>query len=472
MSSHVVIVGGGLAGLASAAALADRGVRVTLLESRPRLGGRASSFTDAATGETIDNCQHVAMGCCTNFREFCRLLKIDHLFRDERELTFIGPDGRSYPWRIANLPAPLHLAKAFAGLGYFTWDEKLAAARGLRALARLKDVRDGESFADWLARRKQPRRVVDWFWDVVLVSALSESLDRIDAHYARKVFVDGFLANREGAVVTIPTVPLDEIYGGPILNWLTRRCVTVRMQTGAQSLEMAEGRIAGVVLRSGERVAADDFVLAVPQDRVTALLPEPVRGDAYFANAARFETAPISSVHLWFDRPITTLPHAVFVGRTSQWVFRRTAIAGESGAEPQPERGYYYQVVVSASRRFLEMETAAAIELVRGELAGIWPVTNEATLLHSRIVTEHKAVFSPLPGIDRIRPVQQSPIANLQLAGDWTSTGWPATMEGAVRSGFVAAENVLGRLGYSAPVLRANLSVSGLARLLYGVDPA
>ncbi|MBX3442510.1 MAG: hydroxysqualene dehydroxylase HpnE [Planctomyces sp.] len=462
-SRRIVVVGGGLAGLAAAAALAARGLAVTLLESRPRLGGRASSFDDASTGDTIDNCQHVAMGCCTAFFDFCRLTGIEGQFERQSHLNFVAPDGRISRWSAAALPAPLHLAPAFLKLSYLTLREKLAAARGLRALARGWDVRTGESFAAWLERQRQPQLVVDRFWYVVLVSALSESLDRIDVGYARKVFVDGFLANRAGWEVTIPRAPLDAIYEGPLLSWLERQGVDVRRRSGAAAVELAEGRATGVRLRAGDSVAGDAFILAVPQDRLLPLLPEPLRESAFFRRAAEFETAPISSVHMWFDRPITELPHAVFVDRTCQWLFAKPK--GASG-----ESGGYYQIVVSASRQFLELSTSDAIEHVRRELADIWPAAREANLLHARIVTEHKAVFSPTPGIDALRPTQQTPVENLFLAGDWTATGWPATMEGAVRSGYLAAERVLARLGRPASIVPPELPVGRLSRWLYGLS--
>jgi len=478
--SQAIIIGGGLAGLAAGAALAERRFGVTILESRPRLGGRASSFSDPVTGETIDNCQHVAMGCCTNFRAFCQLVGIEGHFHTESELHFIGPDGTRYAWKASSLPAPFHLMPAFFRLGYLTLGQKITAARALRSLVR-HGGRPGESFAGWLKRHRQPAEVIERFWEVVLVSALSESMDRIDVGYARKVFVDGFLANREGWKVVVPNQPLDEIYS-PVKSWLERRGATVRTSAGVDRIEFANDRAVAVHLRNGERIEADDVVVAVPWDRTEALLKDaPARSPASpkkpgFCELPGFsgptESAPISSVHLWFDRPITDLPHAVFVGKSSQWLFQRgeesnAAAASGSGGAP-PGRSFYYQVVVSASRGFLQMESRQAIELVRQELASVWPIVNEAKLLRGRVVTEHKAVFSPLPGIDDLRPSQHTSIPNLHLAGDWTRTGWPATMEGAVKSGFLAAASVLQRAGSPEELVAPPLPVEPLARLFFG----
>jgi len=340
MSSEppVVIVGGGLAGLAAAAALAERGVRSVLLESRPRLGGRASSFHDAASDTWIDNCQHVTMGCCTNFQHFCEQMGLAEFFRVEPALYFVGPSGRIHKFAAGPWPAPLHLAGALARLSYLSWADKLALARGLRALAQElrrvapasssideKDQGDAPrlSFADWLQQQHQPPNAVHYFWEVVLVSALSESLDRISVDAARKVFVDGFLSHRDAWQVRIPVVPLEELYGGRLMEHLTARGVQLRLLTPAERVEIVDGRAAGVRLKSGEMITGDEFVVAVPHHRVLSLLPTELAGHPQLAGLMQLESAPISSVHLWFDRPIMDLPHAVIVSRLCQWVFNR-----------------------------------------------------------------------------------------------------------------------------------------------------
>jgi squalene-associated FAD-dependent desaturase len=506
MSSEpqVVIVGGGLAGLACAAALAEQRVGVTVLESRPRLGGRASSFHDAESDTWIDNCQHVSMGCCTNFQHFCRQTGLDDFFRAEPALYFVGPKGRIHRFAAGPWPAPLHLAGAFSRLSYLSWSDKLALARGLKALVQ-EPGRGGpvsESFTQWLQRHEQPLNAVRYFWQVVLVSALSESLDRISVEAARKVFVDGFLSHREGWRVHIPTVPLEELYGGRLTQSLTERGVELRLLTAAQSLEMSDQRINGVRLKSGEVVSGGEFVIAVPHHRVLSLLPAEIATHPQLAGVNRLESAPISSLHLWFDRPIMDLPHAVFVDGLCQWVFNRaqlasdrTVLSGSLSLIPMGERvrvrgrslsdtpltlssadggegtgearTHYYQIVISASRDVVNRDSADVLQQVLAELAAVWPAVKSAELLHSRQVTEHRAVFSPLPGSEELRPLQQSPISNLQFAGDWTRTGWPATMEGAVRSGYLAAENVLRRLSLPAAVLQPDLSPSSLFRWLF-----
>ncbi len=477
MSPRILIVGGGLAGLASAVALTDRGFPCTLLESRPRLGGRASSFRDPTSDTEIDNCQHVTLGCCTNFRHFCQTTGLADYFQREPALFFVGPEGKTDRFAADPLPAPLHLVRAFARLSYLSWSDKIALARGLKALARPVSAQDeSEPFSEWLRRHHQTEATIQRFWLVVLVSALSESLERISVGHARKVFVDAFLAHRDGWYVDIPSVPLEELYGGRLTNWLTSRGTEIRLQTSVEQIEMADDRASGVRLASHEIVSTDELIVALPFFRVLTVLPSSLKSHPDLAGIEQLEPAPISSIHLWFDRPITELRHAVLVDRVCQWVFNRTAIgaghrptAESATTENNLDSAHYYQIVISASHHLAGRSKDDILNDVLIELQAIWPATKQAKLLHSRQVTEHRAVFSPVPGVDSLRPTQQSPVANLQLTGDWTQTGWPATMEGAVRSGYLAASNVLRRLGQNDTVLQSNLPTSLLSRWMFGL---
>ena len=468
-----MIIGGGLAGLAAASVLAAKGLAVTVLESRPRLGGRASSIVDRDTGETIDNCQHVSMGCCTSFRRFCEQTGCADLFETQPELHFVGPPGLAKIVRFAasSLPAPLHLASSFLKMPWFTFAEKRQIAFGLRALAKDRSATD-RSFQEWLDGQHQSETVQRRFWHLVLVSALSESLDRISFRHARKVFIDGFLASHSGWQVSIPTVPLDDVYESRIATTLRNAGVEIRTKAGVRRLLIEEGRVAGVELRDGSRLSGDEFVLAVPHYLVRAMLPEELSQRSEFAALDRLETAPIASVHLWYDQPLTDLPHATFVDRLSQWMFNRTvlsdaAAASSSGGDAEKENGCRLQVVISAANDLSSLSEQEVIAKVDAELREVWPEDRGARLLHGRMITEHRAVFSPLQGVDELRPVQQSSIPNLQLAGDWTRTGWPATMEGAVRSGYLASGNVLGRLGQPENVIPDDLPTAWLFRWLF-----
>ncbi|MBM82813.1 MAG: hypothetical protein CMJ78_19810 [Planctomycetaceae bacterium] len=469
MSRSVVIVGGGLAGLSAAVALAERDFRVTLLDSRPRLGGRASSFVDQSTGELIDNCQHVSMGCCTNFDWFCRTVGIDEFFQTEEQLEFIEPPDltsgsetmtppRSFPLHNGPLPAPLHLANALRKHHYLSFSDQLRIATTLRTLARLQS-RPSVSFAQWLVEKGQNAVAMDRFWDVVLVSALSETLDRIDVWSARKVFIDGFMANRDGWKVKVPTVPLDQLYGSVLSEWLDSHRVDWRLKTQVAQIDVTD-KVQSARLRNGEDIQGSDFILAVPFHRLRELVPDGVIKDDWLRNVDQFESAPIASAHLWFDRPFTEKRHAVLIGRFSQWMFHRSAISRTES------KGAYYQVVISAAREASKLRQQEVIERVLADIHEVWPESRSCELIHSRVVTEHRAVFSVVPGIDALRPQQQTSIQNLQLAGDWTQTGWPATMEGAVRSGLLAAENVLRNHGESESLLQPDLPTALLSKLV------
>lgn len=461
---EIVIVGGGLAGMAASVALATAGRPVLLLESRPRLGGRASSFPDHTTGSTIDNCQHVNLRCCTNFQHFCHVTEIADALRTEHKLVFIGADHRMNTLRAWPLPAPLHLLPSFASLSYLSWHDKWRLAWGLKALAHRSQAHSQEIMSQWLIRHHQPAATVQRVWHTVLVSALSETLDRITVGVARKVFVDAFLANRQGWEMQVPDQPLDTLYTQRVGTWLTAHQVDVQLQTGVQSLCFQDNRVTGVFLRDGTLVSAQHVVLAVPAYLISSFLPPGLKDRPEIQSLNQLEWAPISSVHLWFDRKIMPLAHATLVDRLAQWIFYRGCIQTEG--EPPRE---YYQVVISASREVARLSQEETISQVVQELLQIWPAAAAARLVAGRVVTEHRACISMLPNTDKQRPTSQSPWKNLYFAGDWTSTGWPSTMEGAVRSGYLAAEAILQAMGQQAPCLQPDLPVSWLSKTLLGL---
>jgi squalene-associated FAD-dependent desaturase len=494
----VAIIGGGVAGLAAAVAAVERGCHVELFEQAPTPGGRAGSYHDTQANQLVDLSPHVAMGCCTNLLDFCRRTETSDAFDRYATLHFFGPDGRRYdftanPW----LPPPLHLLPALRRLGYLTGGDRRAIGLAMLRLARQRqpDAADAPTMGQWLRQRKQPENAVRRFWAVVLESALGDTLDHVSVAAARKVFVDGFMAARAAYEVFIPRIPLGEIWRRAG-TWLTRRGAKLRMRTRIERLEVDGQRFLGIVLGDGLCRRFDHVVSAVSWKQLGALLgPELLKQIPRAVAGTGLNSAPITAVHCWFDRAIMDLPHAALVGRLSQWVFRdklpspsgrgaggegglrsRTAKSGQPGEiaprpGPLPEGEgdqFHYTVVISASHALAGRDSKDVLREVLGDLREVWPTAGEAKLVHHRVLTQPGAVFSARPGSEAIRPAQQTPINGLFLAGDWTATDWPATMEGAVRSGYLAIEALLVALGRPEPVLVPDLKKGWLVRRIVG----
>jgi squalene-associated FAD-dependent desaturase len=414
---NIVVIGGGLAGLSAAAALGGAGHRVRVLEARPFLGGRATSYD--AGGETIDNCQHILLRCCVNLLDFYKRLGVESEITFHRKFYFLEPGGRQSVMCAGLLPAPAHFTGSFLGLRFLGLSDKIAVARAFQAIRREHATRndlDRISMQQWLEEKGQPARAIERFWRQVLVSAVNEELDRMAASHGFQVFRLGFLARSDSYEMGVPAVPLGRLYRSEA--WRSGGNVEILPRTSIDRLRIESGSVKG----AGE-FQADFYISAVPFERVMSLAPE------LGLDLNGFEHSPITGIHLWFDRPVTDLPHATLLDRTIQWMFNK-------------DRGRYLQLVVSASRSLVEMPRADVIALVLRELEDFFPAAREAKLEKAHVVKEIRATFSARPGMEARRPTSRTRIPNLFLAGDWTQSGWPATMEGAVRSGYLAAEAV------------------------------
>ena len=466
----MIVIGGGLAGLSSAVALAEAGFRVRLLEKRPHLGGRAASYV-LPGGETIDNCQHVTLGCCTNLEDFYRRVGAADQIRFFDRLLFAAPDGRRGAIASLALPPPLHMALSFVFFPLLGWADKRAIAHALLAIARsggrptdlsASGASENVTMLAWLQKHGQTARAIRRFWEVILVSALDEELDRIDARYGIDVFWKAFLSTRAGYRVGIPRVPLGELYEG-CRKALAAQGGEVQLRAGVKGFHVADGRVDGLEREDGSVETADYYLAAVPQDMLPELLPkEVVERELVFLNLRNLRSSPITGVHLWFDRTVMNEPFLTLLDSTTQWVFNKTQLSG--GGE-QKEGGQYLQLVISASYSLASRSRQEIIALCLEELRGVLPATRKATLVKGTVVKEMSATFSPAPGSDRWRPTQKSPLSGLFLAGDWTLTGWPSTMEGAVRSGYLAAEAILSDAGMPRKLLQPDLRAEGFARL-------
>lgn len=423
-----------MAGLAAALALGTTGHRVTVYEARAFPGGRATSYPlqphgDDAEAVIVDNCQHILLRCCRNLLDFYERLGVRDKVEFSREFYWIEPGGRTSVMKRGILPAPAHFTESFARLGFLSAADKLSLVRGLLAVRFEYGVRqdlDSISMLDWLHEKKQTARAIERFWRQVLVSAVNEELDVMAAQHGLQVLYLAFLRGRDSYEMGVPSVPLAELYAQDL--WNRHSNVKIEFRCPVERLRIEGNEVRDAAVRGSEAIKADFYISAVPFERVAALAPE------LNLDLSDFTHVPITGIHLWFDRPITDLPHATFLDRTIHWLYNK-------------DSGKHVQIVVSASRSLLKMSRADVIALALRELAEFLPGVNNANLVRAHVVKEARATFSAKVGLEVRRPASQTRIRNLFVAGDWTKTGWPSTMEGAVRSGYLAAEGVLESVG-------------------------
>jgi len=468
----VIVIGGGLAGLSASVALAEAGCGVRLFEQRPFLGGRATSYY-LPDGEHVDNCQHVTFGCCTNLEDFYRRVGAADKIRFFDRLVLQDPQGRQGALQAGIFPAPLHMLGSFLTFAPLSLADKISVGRAMLAIivarGRAPKPANGEplSMLDWLRLHKQTPRAIERFWRTVLVSALSEELDKIDAQYGIDVLWKSVLMNRGGYRMGVPIVELAMLYDTCKAS-IERAGGEVHLRQPVRALRFEENRLIAAQFDGGREETADAFILALPHDAVDELLPAQIKAaDPDLANIGKIQDAPITGVHLWFDREVMQAPFLALLDTTTQWIFNKTYLYGNSnGTKPEAgEAKQYLQLVISASYELLQKQRQEIVDVCLAEVRQALPRAREAQLVKSRVIKEAAATFSPQPGVDRWRPMQQTKIAGLYMAGDWTNTGWPATMEGAVRSGYLAAEAVLRSSGVTKKLLQKDLPADGFVRL-------
>lgn len=445
----VVIVGGGIAGISAALRLSEAGVPVLLLETRRKLGGRATSFSDVRTGHTIDNCQHVAMGCCTNYLDLLdRLGAADDVEWHDR-IHWYEPGGRTSVMAPGPLPAPAHYSQSFLGQKFLSLRDKAAIARAMLAMLRCDRAQlTDQTFGVWLAAHRQPESAVRAFWTPVVVSACNLSVDRVAASSAIHVFQEGFLAHRGASRLGVPRVPLIRLYdrAEPAIAAVGGE---MRLGTGVERIDYDR-----VLTTSGETVRARCVICAVAPERAVKLVaPDLCTVDPRFDAIQRIEYSPILGVHLAFDRPIMHTPNAVLVDRPTQWLFRKS------------DSGDMIHAVISAADDWIPLSEDEITRRVLEDIRLCLPGSRDAVVRSSRPVKEKRATFAPTPATEAARPGTNGP-SGIILAGDYVRTGWPATMEGATRSGYLAAAAVLGE--DPQRLLLPSLRVAPLARLLGG----
>jgi zeta-carotene desaturase len=462
----VAVAGGGLAGLAAACALADCGFRVTVFERRPYLGGRASSYQHPGTGEVVDNCQHVLFRSCTNLIEFYERIGVDHQIRWYDQMTFVEPGGRETVMCASPFPAPLHTAPSFLRFPFLTAGDKLAIARAMVPLTMTVQKDTGESFEHWLHQHRQTPGAVERFWKPILISALSEDLNRVSISSAAQVVRES-MKSPEARIMGVPTIPLTALYNAAG-DYIQARGGKLQFRRPIETFQAASSRVG---LRIGDIEEVFDYlILALPFEGLDRVLPETPEAARLRGMLSNFESSPITGIHLWFDRQISDLDHAVLLDRTIQWMFHKSRIQpilSQSGNGTGTDAGgSYVELVVSSSKNLIEQSRQEIIDFALRELREFFPAARDANLVKSAVIKEIHATYSPRPGIDAYRPASATAWPRVFLAGDWTATGWPATMESAVRSGYLAAEALTSATGpANMKFLVPDLPASGFMRL-------
>ena len=433
----VVIVGGGLSGLAAAVHLSSRRIPVLLLEQRKFPGGRAYSFVDDSTGTVIDNGQHVLIAGYKRTMEFLGMIGTRDRLRVQGvpEFVFHHPDRGFCSFRLPLLPSPLHLLCGIVTTDLFSAVDKLRLLRAGAALRSFRAGAAGTMTVDvWLDSLGQSAETKRSFWEPLAVAIMNERINVASALVFIRALRTAFLSGARGAALAIPTVGLSDLYVEPARAFIERRGGVLRCGADVTGSVVDGENVACVLLKEGEMIPCSALILAVPSYRAASLLPAALRESGYMATAATIPLSPIVSVHLWFEKDVMPQETLGVIGRRVQWVFNRRTIGHENGPENEKRRGGHISAVISAAHAFVEMGNDELTRIVLEDLESIYgPNAGRAT--HAVVIRERRATFSCTPEVERIRPGCVTPVHNLFIAGDWTDTGYPATIEGAIMSG-------------------------------------
>ena len=444
MAEDVLIIGGGLAGLAAGVALAEAGCRVRLLEQKPYLGGRARSFQDAATGSGVDNGQHLFMGCYHSTLKFFDAIGTSETvtFEPQLRVRFLDLDQRMTELHCPALPSPWHLLSGVFLSNSFSFREKLGVLRMGRALRAAQGAADGSSPAgrltveEWLAGLGQPESLRRNFWDLLCIAAMNEDPRIASALLFERVLRLALFSSPLDSRLGIPRTGLSECYTGAASRAITGRGGSVELRRDVRALLVSGGACRGVKLSDGTAIEAQTVLSAVPWTVLPGLLPaDTLHSELVFSRILQLRPAPIISLYLWFDRPVTDLEFVGLRGTTVQWLFNKGKILGTNEN--------YVSLVLSGAHEHVARSKEDLRDMALRELRSLLPGMRDARLTHSLVIKERFATFSPCVGVDALRPPAVTPVRGLYLAGDWTATGLPATIEGAVQSGYTAAEAIL-----------------------------
>lgn len=437
LPKRVIIIGGGFSGLAAAASLSAQGHEVVVLERRPFLGGRAYSFTDSVTGDTVDNGQHLFMACYHATIRFLDMIGSGNgiRFQNRLRVEFLDAGGRLSGFATAGLPAPFNVIAGFARYDTLTLRDKLSALRaGITLRGGAADSRR-DTVEAWLDQLRQPQSLRQRFWHPLAIATLNENPSVASASMLRAVLKTAFAGNGRGAAIGISRLGLSDLYARPAQDFIEKRNGRIYVRTSVRKL-IVEGRtVASAELDTGDRLDGDYYISAVPPNALLKLAPSLLRSSD-FSNLSSLRPSPIISINLWFDVPIVDRPFLGLLGTNCQWLFDKDAII-----EPRRDSNQV-ALVISAAREFIDMSSSQLVEMALADLHRLCPESRRARLLHRRVIKERDATISHTVDSDFQRPGTRTSLSNLMLAGDWINTGLPATIESAVISGEAAAQAI------------------------------
>lgn len=447
----VIIIGGGLSGLASAVKLSLAGAKVVIYEQAPRLGGRCYSYIDETTGDVVDNGQHVLLGAYHNLLHYLDLIGTRQFLNPPKadeptlSMTFIHPEKGRGKFEIPSLPKPLHLT---AGMLRF----KLLSFRDRQRLlnvglelngwdANVENKLRGLSVEQWLISLKQSEEARKCLWYPIAVSAMNEIPEKASALLFARSLKAAFLGNKSDSAILIPTVGQSELYVYEAKKLIEHRHGKIYLNGKVESLEVRENKIDGIILEGGKLVRAKKVISTVMPHTLMKLIPVPLGKEKPFSTLDKFDSSPIVSINLWFDKDFMDVDYIGLIDRNLQWVFNRrrlmneTALGGKSNS--------YITAVISAAYKYVELSKEKLIRLALKDIYEVFPDSRSAKLLHSVIIKEKRATISATNEVEHSRPSPITQIENFYLAGDWTNTDIPATIEGAVMSGFKVAKMII-----------------------------
>lgn len=435
---RVVIIGGGFAGLTAGVRLSELGHEVLVLERRGHLGGRAYSFIDSKTGDVVDNGQHLFMGCYHHTIAFLKTIgRLDRLkFQERPRVDFLDSAHGFTSFDCPPLPAPLHVLAGLFRMKGLAFGDKLRALNLRRAIGRNgKHSPDLLTVEQWLDQLKQSDNIKTRFWNPMVIATLNQSPDIASARMLKVVLQEAFGGDSKSANIGISSVGLSDLYTDGAAGFIKSKGGDVQTGAQVQRLIIEDRRARAVELKDGERIEADYFISAVPPAALFSILPVGLRSHE-FASLEKLGSSPIVSINLWFDRPVIDREFVGLLGTRCQWIFNKDAImANEKSSN-------HIAVIISAAQDFVDWTRNDLVNMAMGDLHEVLPESRSANLLHSNIVKEREATLSHTVESDKLRLGPRTSIANLILAGDWTDTGLPATIESAVMSGDVAADSV------------------------------